>query len=347
MKFKKTYVFAFWSSLQLSFFVLVLLFISIVFAKLSIPFWGLLTFTLTFFILTFFIIQYRAEKFIFKRIKKIYEEVSLLDVADLKKESITTDIETLSREVIKFAEDKRVEIESLNVRENYRREFLGNISHELKTPLFTVQGYILTLLEGAMEDKDIRSKYLNRANKGVERLIDIVKDLDLISKLESDDLHLEISSFNAVELVQQVFDMLEMKAKKKHIQLCFDKAYEFPIFVLGDINKIEQVFINLIENSIKYGNLNGTTIVNFHYNPDKNTYLITLQDNGEGIKKEHISRVFERFYRVEQSRTRQQGGSGLGLSIVKHIIEAHQQTITLNSEFGKGTSFSFSLEKAK
>jgi len=346
MKFKKTYIFAFWSSLQITFFAFILLFAIAYLTKVNLSFFFYCTFLLSLFVFTFFIIQYRAEKFIFKRIKKIYEEVSLLDVSEFKKESITTDIETLSREVIKFSEEKRVEIASLNTRENFRRAFLGNISHELKTPLFTVQGYILTLLEGAMEDKDIRTKYLNRANKGVERLIDIVKDLDLISKLESNDLALKITSFNAIELIQQVFDMLEMKAKKKHIQLHFDKIYDYPVLVYGDIHKIEQVFINLIENSIKYGKLYGTTLVSLKFNTTKNTYLITIQDNGEGIKKEHLTRVFERFYRVEQSRTRDLGGSGLGLSIVKHIIEAHNQTITLKSEYGKETSFSFNLEKS-
>ena len=297
------------------------------------------------FLISFFIIQYRAEHFIYRRLKKIYQEVSILNVNDLKRESATTDIDKLSKSMQKFVEGKRLEIKSLTERDSFRRDFLGNVAHELKTPLFTVQGYILTLLEGAVNDKEIRMKYLNRANKGVERLVAVIKDLDMIAKLENEGTNLNIEVFNILELIQNVFDLFEMKAKKRNISLKFDKVYEFPVFVKGDIEKIEQVLINLVVNSIKYGNPNGTTFVGVESYSEKK-FIIKVIDNGEGIKKEHISRLFERFYRVDQSRSREQGGSGLGLSIVKHIVEAHDENILLKSTFGKGSEFSFTLEKA-
>jgi two-component system phosphate regulon sensor histidine kinase PhoR len=297
------------------------------------------------FFIFFIILQKRVEQFIYKRVLKIYEDVSLLDLNSLSRTNITPDIESLSKEMKKFAEDKQLEIESLNERETYRREFLGNVSHELKTPLFTVQGYILTLMEGAAEDKEIRERYLERANIGVERLTSIVKDLDMISKLESNDLNLNIQPFNCLVMIQNTFDLFEMKIKKKNMTLRFDKLYEFPIFVMGDAAKIEQVLINLIVNSIKYGKIGGIIMISIA-SKGKNQITIKVKDNGEGIKKENMGRIFERFYRVDKSRSRDQGGSGLGLSIVKHIIEAHKQTITLESEYGKGSEFTFTLKRA-
>ena len=246
----------------------------------------------------------------------------------------------------KFVEGKRLEIKSLTERDSFRRDFLGNVAHELKTPLFTVQGYILTLIEGAINDKQIRMKYLERANKGVERLVAVIKDLDMIAKLENEGTKLNVEVFNILELIQNVFDLFEMKAKKRNITLAFDKNHEFPVFVRGDIEKIEQVLINLIVNSIKYGKPNGKTIVSVDDYSEKK-FIIKVIDNGEGIKKEHISRLFERFYRVDQSRSREQGGSGLGLSIVKHIVEAHNENILLKSVYGEGSEFSFTIEKAR
>ncbi|MBL4904934.1 MAG: sensor histidine kinase, partial [Flavobacteriaceae bacterium] len=276
---------------------------------------------------------------------KIYKDVSLLDIEDLHRQSVTTDIETLSQSLQKFAEGKRIEIQNLIEKDSFRRDFLGNVAHELKTPLFTVQGYILTLIEGAAGDKEIREKYLERANKGVERLVAIVKDLDMIARLESEGLKMNLEPFNILELIQNVFDLFEMRAKKKNISLTFDKIYEFPVFVLGDVDRIEQVLINLVVNSIKYGKIDGVTSVGIDsYNENK--FIIKVTDNGEGVKQEHLSRLFERFYRVDQSRSREQGGSGLGLSIVKHLIEAHNETILLKSTFGEGSEFSFTLEKA-
>lgn len=301
---------------------------------------------ITLFIVSFFIIQYRAEHFIYRRLKKIYEEVSILDINDLKRESATTDIEKLSERMQNYVEGKTLEIKSLTERDSFRKDFLGNVAHELKTPLFTVQGYILTLLEGAVNDKKIRMKYLERANKGVERLVAVIKDLDMIAKLENEGTHLNYETFDILDLIQNVFDLFEMKAKKRNITLSFDKVYEFPIYVNGDVEKIEQVLINLIVNSIKYGKPNGTTLVGVDDYNDKK-FVVKVIDNGEGIEKEHLARLFERFYRVDQSRSREQGGSGLGLSIVKHIVEAHNENILLKSTFGEGSEFSFTLEKAR
>jgi two-component system phosphate regulon sensor histidine kinase PhoR len=296
-------------------------------------------------VFSFILLQSRVKNFIFNRVREIYEDVSLLDLNSLNKNIITTDIETLSKEVKKFAKDKQLEIESLNERETYRREFLGNVSHELKTPLFTVQGYLLTLIEGAANDKEIRNRYLERANIGVERLASIVKDLDMISKLESNELNIQVEPFNILEVVQNVFDLFEMKIKKKNMVLRFDKLYEFPVYALGDPEKIEQVLINLIVNAIKYGEFGGTILVSIE-SSDNSKILLKVIDNGEGIKTENIPRIFERFYRVDKSRSRDQGGSGLGLAIVKHIIEAHKETISLESEYGKGSTFFFTLKRA-
>lgn len=346
MKFKKTYSFALWSSIYLTILsLLIVSFLYFFFIKDQ-ELIGLIVFVLLVFGTSFFIIQYRAERFIYNRIKKIYDKVSILDINDFERKSATTDIEALSKSVQDYVEGKRIEIQNLTERDSFRRDFLGNVAHELKTPLFTVQGYILTLMEGAVEDEVIRTKYLDRANKGVERLTAIVKDLDMIAKLETEGLKMNIEIFNILEVVQNVFDLFEMRAKKRNITLKFDKMYEFPIFVRGDIERIEQVLINLVVNSIKYGKVNGVTTVGIDsYNEEK--FILKVFDNGEGIKQEHISRLFERFYRVDQSRSREQGGSGLGLAIVKHIIEAHNETILLKSTFGEGSEFSFTLKKGQ
>ncbi|WP_435623653.1 sensor histidine kinase [Flagellimonas sp.] len=296
------------------------------------------------FVISFIVLQVRVERFIYRRIKKIYDDVSLLESTTFSSKPVTTDMKTLTQEIEKFAEDKKIEIDTLKIQEEYRKDFLGNVSHELKTPLFTVQGYILTLLDGAMNDKKVREKYLARANKGVERLIYIVRDLDLITKLEVGGLKLEKEEFDIIELIQNVFDLLEMKATDKEITLTFDMEYPEPIFVKADREKIQQVISNLLVNSIKYGYPKGTTEVSVE-NLIKNKVIIRVTDNGEGIPKKHIPRLFERFYRVDQSGSRKEGGSGLGLSIVKHIIEAHDEKIYVESEEDVGSEFSFTLEK--
>ena len=311
--------------------------------EIVLPF-GFLLFLLTV-VFSFIILQYRAERFIYNRIKKIYDDVALLESSPFANQPITTDMETLSRKVKKFAADKKLEIEMLQVREEYRREFLGNVSHELKTPLFTVQGYIDTLLDGAMEDETIRKKYLKRAEKGVERLIYIVEDLDMITKLESGELHLEISEFDIIELIQSVFDLLEMKAEKKKIKFHLENN-DVSVYVRGDKGKLQQVIQNLLVNSIKYGKEGGETEVSV-MNFTNKKIVVRVTDNGEGIEQQNIPRLFERFFRVNKSGSRSEGGSGLGLAIVKHIVEAHKQKIYVESEFGVGSEFSFTIEKVK
>lgn len=345
IKFKKTYTFALVSTLYITFFstgfLALLLWFFLKFSSLTV-----LIFGLSIAVFSFFVIQYRVEKFIYRRVKKIYDDVSLLESSSFRSQPITTDMATLTQQVKKFATDKKLEIETLKVREEYRREFLGNVSHELKTPLFTVQGYLSTLLDGALNDKSVRKKYLERAEKGVERLIYIVEDLDMISKLEMGDVNLEMSKFNVVELVQSVFDLLEMTADKKNIILMFDRRYSRAVNVFADQEKIQQVLSNLVMNSIKYGKENGTTEVTIEDLID-DKIIVRIRDDGEGIEKHNLPRLFERFFRVDKSGARSEGGSGLGLSIVKHIIEAHGEKIYIESEFGKSSEFSFTLEKDK
>lgn len=346
LNFKKSYKFAFKSAVYITFFVTG--FLSLYhFSITSLPIILLYITLVSVFLFTFFLLQYRVEVFIYKRIKKLYDEVSLLDATSLTNKTVTTDISSLTNDIRNFAKEKKIEIESLTIREEYRREFLGNVSHELKTPLFTVQGYLDTLIEGgAIKDKELRKKYIERASKGVERLINIVQDLDMITKFESNDLNLELTKFDIIAEIQNVFDLLEMKADKKSIMLMFDEKYSSPIYVHADKDKIQQVLTNLIMNSIKYGKEKGTTEVCVE-TIAKNKVLVRIQDNGEGIDKQYLSRIFERFFRVDKSGSRSEGGSGLGLAIVKHIIEAHQEKIFVQSTLTKGSEFSFTLPKSK
>ena len=244
----------------------------------------------------------------------------------------------------KKEEQRSSEINVLKDQENYRREFLGNVSHELKTPLFTIQGYILTLLEGAMKDKKVRSKYLNRTAKGVDRIISIVKDLDLITQFESGIKTVDKSNFNIYELIDNVYDLMEFESEKNNIKLRIRNEKNNSVMVYADQERILQVLTNLVVNSIKYGKENGfTEIAVDEY--DKDRIIVRVIDDGEGIEEEHLPRLFERFYRIDKTRSRKKGGSGLGLSIVKHIIEAHQEQIFVKSKIGQGTEFSFTLQK--
>ena len=342
--FNKTYKFAFFTSILIT--IILSLINGIYFLAIdSFYIWFYIIEVIIVFLISFFIIQYRVENFIYKRMKKIYDDVSLLDGSTLGRQKITTNMETLTKEVELFARNKKLEIEALKIRENYRREFIGNVSHELKTPLFTVQGYIETLLDGALNDEKIREKYLKRAKKGVERLTYIIKDLDMITKLEVGELHLEKETFDIIDLIENVFESLEMKASKNLISLTLNEKYQNPIWVKADKDRIQQVLSNLIVNSIKYGINKGTTELSIE-NLIMNKVLIRVADNGEGINNDEIPRLFERFYRVDKSGSREQGGSGLGLSIVKHILDAHNEKIYVESQIGIGSEFSFTLEKA-
>ena len=239
---------------------------------------------------------------------------------------------------------KEVEIQTLKTLEKYRREFFGNVSHELKTPIFNIQGYVETLIDGALYDKTVNKKYLKRTSKSIDRLIYIIKDLESISQLESEELNLEISDWKLKTLITEVLEQFEIKAKKKKIKLLHDKK-STNVMVRGDKDKISQVLSNLISNSIKYGKNGGFTKLGLHQTSEKS--MVFIKDNGIGIAEKNINRLFERFYRVDKSRSREQGGTGLGLAIVKHIIEAHDQVVNVKSKVGKGTEFSFSIECLK
>ena len=240
--------------------------------------------------------------------------------------------------------DKKMhEIETLRQLETYRRHFIGDVSHELKTPIFNIQGYLHTLLDGALEDPNVNTTFLKKAAKNLERLHIIVEDLEAISRLESGELMLEIQSFDIHALAAEVFEDLEFKAKQRNITLEFKDGASQGFKVQADRESIRQVLTNLVSNSIKYGEENGRTRIGF-YDMDGNI-LIEVADNGLGIPKKHLNHVFDRFYRVDKSRSRERGGSGLGLSIVKHIIEAHKQTINVRSTPGLGSTFGFTLKK--
>lgn len=344
-KFKRSYRFSIKTSLYITLYTTLLMGVFLYYLY-EFKWLHVLAFLVSVYVFSFLVIQVSVERFIYKRVKKIYDDLTLLESVSLNKGPIMTDMRTLTQEIDKFARDKKIEIEALKVREKYRKEFLGNVSHELKTPLFTVQGYILTLLDGAMNDEKLLEKYLERASKGIERLGYIIKDLDMITKLEVGDLSLNIEAFDIVELVKNVFEMLEMKASKKRITLTFDTDYNKLVLVKADKERIQQVLANLIVNSLKYGREKGTTEVSIE-NLIKNKVIIRVTDNGEGIEKRDLPRLFERFYRVDKSGSRKVGGSGLGLSIVKHIIEAHDEKIYVESEFGVGSEFSFTLEKVE
>ena len=344
-KFKNSYSFAFKTSFAISS-VILLIVGSILWTKssLSYLYFELIFITALVFVISFLIIQSRIEKFIYLKIKNLYKELNLIDSISLSKTEITTDMKSLLQNISEISKVNKLEIESLKVREEFRKEFIGNVAHELKTPIFTIQGYVENLIDGAIDDNLVRDKFLNRAKISVERLIYIIKDLDMITKLESGTLNLDQDSFDIIELIKNTYDQLEIQAQKKDIKLIFNKLYSDPIIVFADKDKIQQVITNLVINSIKYGTNKGTTEVSLEdITSDK--LIIRITDNGEGIQEEHITRLFERFYRVDQSGSRKQGGSGLGLSIVKHIIDAHNENIYVESKFGIGSEFSFTLTK--
>ena len=305
------------------------------------------------FVITFtacyFIFLWAIANFIDRKIKIIYKTIHNLKVGRKKGviEEIDVDKDILTevrKDVIEWDLRNRREIERLTDQEKFRREFIGNVSHELKTPLFSIQGYILTLLEGGLEDPKINISYLQKAEKSVDRMIDMVSDLDEIAKLETSQLTMQFSTVDIYKLLDEVIDSLEFKAKEKNIKLIVKVIDEKPLWVKADPVRITQVLTNLIINSIYYGKEGGRTEIRF-FDFDENV-LIEVADNGDGISEEHLPRLFERFYRVEKSRSRNDGGSGLGLAIVKHIIEAHKQTINVRSSLNKGATFSFTLAKA-
>lgn len=296
------------------------------------------------FTLYFFIIYFYLESFVLKKIKNLYKDL----VSNQETEQsvlVSTNMDELVEQLKIFSKESETEIKSMQQKENFRRDFIGNLAHELKTPLFTSQSYLLTLIDGALKDEKVNLKYLKIAEKSIERLIFIVKDLDLITKLESDDLKLEKSTFNIISLVNNVFEMLEIQSSIKKISFSLDVKFK-SVQVIADQEKIHQVLTNLIENSVKYGKESGTTEVTIQ-DITENKIIVRITDNGNGIQKKHFKRLFERFYRIDNSGNRKNGGSGLGLAIVKHIIDAHDEKIYVESDYGVGSEFSFTLEKSK
>jgi len=277
-------------------------------------------------------------------IYKVIREIPQQGKVSVNPEHRGSEIADVHIEVEQWAKNQTREITRLKDLERYRKEFVGNVSHELKTPIFNIQGYILTLLEGGLDDPKINMLYLKRTEKSIDRMISIVEDLESITKLESGVLRLRVESFDLVKLVDDVLDMEQMMASERKIQLLFDRP-EKPVRVRADKKRMMEVMTNLVANGIKYGRQRGFVKVTFY--DLKDHLMVEVMDNGIGIDKTDLPRIFERFFRVDKSRSREQGGTGLGLSIVKHIIEAHKQTINVKSEVDQGTTFTFTLEKAK
>jgi two-component system phosphate regulon sensor histidine kinase PhoR len=311
---------------------------------------SLIVFLLTF-IVTYYVYYFTLQRFIYRKIKLIYKFI--YQTKATKKEEFFYDnilpqksMDEVSDDVEKWAIQRRNEIEILQANEQFRKEFLMNLAHELRTPIFSVQGYVDTLLGGALADPAVNTKFLNNASKSIDRLVRLVDDLDEISKLESGKIPIIQESFVIQDLVKDAYEEFSLTAKERNIQLSLKKGTERPLLVYADKQKIKQVLVNLIENGLKYGN-EGGTVTTGCYEIDDNSIYVEISDDGPGIAEEHLSRIFERFYRADRSRSRSIGGTGLGLAIVKHIIEAHGQTVNVRSKPGVGSSFGFTLEKEK
>ncbi|HMO33543.1 MAG TPA: ATP-binding protein [Lacibacter sp.] len=303
------------------------------------------------FLISYLLIRYFTDRFIYRRIKLIYKFISQTKAT--KREEVfyqsvlpEKSLEEVSREVEQWAEQKKQEVERLRQTEQYRKEFLQNLSHELKTPVFAIQGYIDTLLSGAMQQEELAKKFLSNASRNIERLASLIEDLDEISRLESGEQQLFRENFIIQELIQEVFEALSLKCADRFIRTSIKKGCETPVVVHADKEKIRMVLFNLVDNAIKYGRQGGHIIFSC-YKTDDRQVLIEISDDGHGIAEEHLSRIFERFYRTDLARSRKEGGSGLGLSICKHIIEAHGHRIHVRSRIDVGTTFGFTLEPKK
>jgi two-component system phosphate regulon sensor histidine kinase PhoR len=309
--------------------------------------------TITFvigFITSYIVFYYLIEKYLYSKIKLIYKLIHNLklgrDLRDALGESTSVDpIGDVEKEVKDWAREKKVEIEELRRQEKFRKEFLSNISHEFKTPLFAIQGYIEAVLDDEAEDRDMTLQFLKKAQRNVDRLSYLINDLNEISKLETGEIPINYTKFRVNDLIKEVFEQLEIRAKQHQIKLVFKQKYDDPVLVRADRDKICQVLINLIDNSFKYGRQGGSTSVSLFELHDQ--ILVEVTDDGAGINEKYLPRLFERFFRIDSSRSREVGGSGLGLAIVKHIIEAHQQTINVRSTEGVGSTFGFTLQKVK
>jgi two-component system, OmpR family, phosphate regulon sensor histidine kinase PhoR len=331
------------ASFTAAFFALLLLFLWLVYSIA--PLWLIISLSGVLFAFSYYLSKYAIERFIYQKIKLIYKTIHDFRSSKASKVDRTESLESVNESVLEWGAHQRTEIEELKKMAAYRREFLGNVSHELKTPIFNIQGYVLTLLDGGLEDETINKEYLLRTERSINRLIAIVEDLEEISKLESGELKLIMQRFDIAELSRDVVEFLEMKARKNNATITVENQFDKPVIIKADKKRIRQVLINLIENAIKYGDKDHNKILIRFFDMDKN-FLIEIKDNGPGISEENMPRVFERFYRTDKGRSRDQGGTGLGLAIVKHIIEAHNQTITVRSKLGQGTTFAFTLAKS-
>ena len=313
--------------------------------------WIALVSLVVIFLGSFGLILFTLQTFIYRKIKLIYKLIYQTKAS--KREEFyyknilpQKGIDEVREDVEAWAQQRKAEIEVLQQNEVFRKEFLQNLSHELKTPIFAIQGYVDTLLSGALHNEAVNSKFLQNTARNVDRLVNLVDDLDEISKLESGELLLYFQNFVIQELIKEVYDSLYIRAKEKDIKCTIKKGCEFPLTVYADKEKIRQVIINLVDNAIKYGKENGTIEASF-YNIDGKSVLIEISDDGAGISEEHLPRIFERFYRTDLARSRKAGGSGLGLSICKHMIEAHGQAIHVRSKIDVGTTFGFTLQSKR
>jgi two-component system, OmpR family, phosphate regulon sensor histidine kinase PhoR len=298
-------------------------------------------------LLCFLLIWRLTDRFIYEKITLIYKNIHNLKTGEKKspKSKITKDLSSVSKEVSEWDSQRSQELADLRERETYRREFIGNISHELKTPIFNIQGYLLTLLDGAIDDPEINTRYLTRASKSVERMINIINDLELITRLESGVLDIKLVEFDLNSVLKETAELFDDMAKERSVELRIPNTKQ-SFWVEGDPQRIEQVLVNLLNNAIKYSKQSKGFVEVKLYDMHQNV-LVEISDNGLGIPEKDIPRVFERFYRVDKSRARDMGGSGLGLAIVKHIIEGHRQTINVRSAENVGSTFSFTLRKAR
>jgi two-component system phosphate regulon sensor histidine kinase PhoR len=296
-------------------------------------------------IFAYLVFYFLLKGFIQYRLSLIYRSIQVKQPENITfAKSIDSLMEDAEKNVEEWKENSSIEISKLKEQAAFRKEFLGNLAHELKTPVFSIQGYLLTLLDGGLEDPNVNRAFLERASKSTDRITGILEDLDQITRMETENLRLEIRSFDIVELLKESFETFELIAKEKNYQILFEKTFTSK-YVQADRNKLGQVFTNLISNAISYGNQNGTLVVSILDLNDH--FLLEFKDNGPGIENHHLSRLFERFYRVEKSRNRNEGGSGLGLAIAKHIVESHGQSIQVKSQVGIGTTFVITVEKSK
>ena len=302
-----------------------------------------------FFLLSYFFPKFLIEKYFSRKIKLIYKFINQTKASKreeffLNKILPKKNLDEVSEEVFQWADQRKAEMELLEKNEAFRKEFLQNLSHEFKTPAFAIQGYLETLISGAMDNPEVSKKFLNNAYKNTERLINLISDLDEITKLESGKQQLHYQQFIIQDLVSEVFDSLMIKTQPKNIKCRIKKGCEQPLSVYADKEKIRQVIINLVDNAIKYGNQEGIVEASIYRTDDKNV-LFEISDDGIGIAEEHLLRIYERFYRTDYGRSRNIGGTGLGLAICKHIVEAHGQIIHVRSKPGVGTTFGFTLSK--